>query len=135
MPGYRQCDHCGATYPALRSTSRYCGDTCRQRARRAAQRADAGPLVPGPVWDATRAELAAAGLLDTALGQAALVLALHIDSTTPATARALAALCKAHREVLTDVLRTAPPRTDDPVTRLRSRVRDRRTAALGPAPD
>jgi hypothetical protein len=123
MPTTRPCDQCGTTYTAQRSTSRYCSDGCRKRHLRASERAAEVVLLPGPVTAATRRELIAGGRLESALGQVALILATHIDSTTVATVRSLAALCKAHREVMAEAERTLPVRRPegDILDRLRAR--------------
>jgi hypothetical protein len=55
------------------------------------------------------------------MGQLSLILALHIDSTTMATVRSLAPLCKAHRETLVAALKDVPVSADDPLARIRAR--------------
>lgn len=56
------------------------------------------------------------------MGQLALVLALHIDSTTTATVRSLAPLRKAHRATLLAALKDVPVvSADDPLARIRAR--------------
>lgn len=56
------------------------------------------------------------------MGQLCLVLAMHIDSTTTATVRSLAPLCKVHRETLLAVLKDAPRESaEDPLARIRAR--------------
>jgi hypothetical protein len=119
----RPCDHCGKPYTAQRSTSRYCSDLCRRRHGRAAAGAAEVTLLPGAVTAATRRELVAGGRLESALGQVAMVLAQHIDSTTTATVRSLAALCKAHREVMAEAEKSLPVRSPkgDILDQLRAR--------------
>lgn len=73
----------------------------------------------------------AADLLESVLGQSALVQAGHIGSITPARPGSLAPLCKVHREVLAEV-RKRTPLADGPLMEIRERVRAKR-ADLGPA--
>lgn len=130
MPGPRSCDHCGAAYTARRSTSRYCSDACRKRARRASERAAEVVLLPGPVTAATRRELVAAGRLESAFGQVALILATHIDSaSTTAQVRAVPALCREHSRCMVAALKDAEDRrgADDPIDVL-TKMRKRRDA-------
>lgn len=85
----RKCDHCGAAFEAKRSTAKFCGSSCRGKAAVARKHAPTSPetaptsalqlLPPGPVQVATMAELRTVGRLDTALGQAAIALAIWLD--------------------------------------------------------
>jgi hypothetical protein len=60
------------------------------------------------------------------MGQLSLILATHIDSTTTATVRSLASLCKAHRETLVAALKDVPVvSADDPLARIRAQRRAR----------
>ena len=87
MATQRACDHCGAEYVAMRTTSRYCSADCRTRAsmKRKSGTATAkvvhlstAATVDG-VESRTRQELGEKGVA-TALGQACLALARRIDS-------------------------------------------------------
>ena len=78
MRDYR-CLQCGRTFAAHRSTARFCSDRCRKRASRSDDAAIPVLRAPGPVEDAARRQLDAAGNLDTALGNAALAMARKID--------------------------------------------------------
>jgi hypothetical protein len=111
----RSCDVCGATYTAQRRTSRFCGGTCRMRALRGNEprkpKAPKPAPKPAPVavdepdhrWgrrsdvqDATRAELEAAGRLDSAAGRKALALADLIDNPPPLTWSSIAGWSREH---------------------------------------
>lgn len=88
----RKCDRCGKTYPAKRSTSRFCSSGCRAEASEARKHGlpesiapvvdmvAADPVSSGPLTDSTDARLAAAERADSPLGLAALALAQRIDS-------------------------------------------------------
>jgi hypothetical protein len=108
----RACDMCGVTYAAKRPSSRYCGPTCRQRARRAgAARPVADPVairpVVGGVADATRVELAAAGRLESSAGQRALVLAVLLDERPLGSYGSLAGWSREHGAAMAEALRDA----------------------------
>lgn len=82
----RNCDVCGAAYQAQRSTSKYCSPSCRARKAQGARKRKAEVVsLPaaeekdGSVEAATRAELDAAGQVNSALGQSALALARRLD--------------------------------------------------------
>ena len=132
MLGPRSCDQCGTTYQPKRASSRYCSDLCRKRHRRATPAPAEPPPGGGAVTEATHRELVGAGLLESWQGAVALVLARYIDGVTPATARALAPLCKEHRACMAAVMEAAPQSMDDPLLRFRRRVRERR-ASFDPA--
>jgi hypothetical protein len=70
----RNCDVCGRQYEAMRRSSRFCGDTCRKRDLRASRPRPA-ETVDYALVDATRAELEAAGCIDTWRGRGLLSLA------------------------------------------------------------
>ncbi len=89
MATQRACDHCGAEYVAMRTTSRYCSADCRTRASMKRKSGTATAKVvhlstaaTSPVdgvESRTRQELGEKGVA-TALGQACLALARRIDS-------------------------------------------------------
>ena len=113
----RSCDVCAAPYEAARATSKFCGATCRQRA----QRGHTGDVPHEPTSGtiaAVRAELEAAGRLETHLGQAALALAGRIDSAT--AVMGFAALVKELRATMEAALANVREAAD-PVDELRSR--------------
>jgi len=104
----RACDACGMSYEAQRSTSRYCGDTCKKRGQRGA-----GKVVDLPRQEtehalvaAVRVELAEAERLDTSSGQAALALALRIVAGVD-TGSAIASMTRELRAVMAEALRGA----------------------------
>ena len=85
----RRCDMCGAPYVARRSSSRYCGGTCRGRASRLGGMTplavlevddDEPTAQPAATVAAVRAELEAVEQSSSALGAMALALAARIDS-------------------------------------------------------
>lgn len=106
----RRCDYCGKAYEAKTKRSRYHSDACRKAAdrhpeRKAVEReAAAEEMVPGAVVAATRVELDAAGRTSSALGQAALAVALKIDGGVAETGSAFATLVKELRATLAAAL-------------------------------
>jgi hypothetical protein len=95
----RQCDFCGEGYRAVRSSSRFCSPRCRSRndgAPRSATppAADAKPGADDSVAslvEAVERELTALGVLDSAAGRAALMMAgLMADPGESASGRAAA---------------------------------------------
>ncbi len=77
----RECDACGTEYEAQRKTSQYCSTRCRMRASRRPETAVAAEAPDGDgLLNALRCELAAAGRLETALGQQAIALAVKLAS-------------------------------------------------------
>ena len=73
----RTCSICGKSFTAKRKDARTCSATCRSNKRNGAKPAE---LIESPLVRATRAELEAAGKLDTRLGQQALVLAVGMST-------------------------------------------------------
>ena len=69
------------------------------------------------VLEATRAELDAAKVTESVMGQCALILARHIDAGQ-VNGSGLASLVKAHRETMAAALAAAPAE-EDPLSRLR----------------
>jgi len=110
----RDCDRCGLTYEATRSTSKFCSPKCRKQASRHPE-PHAGQSDPvrvmldnfesASVFDATRSELREAGSLGSALGQAALRLALLIDVQGPMSGSAPATLVKEWRVTLGEAVK------------------------------
>lgn len=136
----RHCDACGKPYEAKRERSRFCGDTCQKRSRRArgpvAEAEEPQPRVrplPVPSADtglaaATERTLREAGRLDTYLGQSAVALAERIEARSSAdTGSAYAALHRELRAVMAEALRGASVAAD-PIDELRAR-RDRKLGA------
>lgn len=73
----RSCAVCGRDYEAKRKDSITCSATCRSNRRNGASITNP---VDSPLVKATRAELEAAGKLDTRHGQQALVLAARMST-------------------------------------------------------
>lgn len=116
----RRCVVCSRPFEALRPQGKYCGATCRQRARRAAPvppptpidggAAGAGPDVGEDVVSSVLAELTAAGRQNTALGVLAVQLAQRMTQFD--TGGGLAALSKELRAVMAAALQEAPASAD-----------------------
>ncbi len=95
-----------AGYEAQRPSSRYCSTRCRTRATRTGvagekvERESAAVDVPVGVAAATEAELRAVGRLETAKGQAALLLARRLETATADTGSAVASLARQWQSAL-----------------------------------
>ena len=91
----KACLSCGRPFEAQRSAAKFCGDTCRQRAKRAGGLTVAPTATPtgSPLVEVTRTTLSDAGVLDTVSGQSALLLAERLGGGTE-TGAAMAALSK-----------------------------------------
>lgn len=131
----KQCGSCGAPFEAKRPTAKYCSNRCRQRAfKRTAGGGEpeetaeqpASVSEPGRTEAATAIELERAGRLDTAIGQAVIVLARRIDVSSFETGAGLAALAREHRTALAEALRDSEGAAD-PVDELRMK-RERKLA-------
>jgi len=126
------CGDCGLTFEAKRATAKYCGERCRKRAQRrppaliAPSPAIDEPASIGPTALATTAELELAGRLDTAVGQAAVILARRIDASSGETGSSLASLVREHRAALAEAMRDSEGKAD-PLDELRTR-RERKLA-------
>lgn len=111
-------DGCDRLTPSARAT--YCSGACGKAAARARGRGEGVP--PGNVVDmpgaagvasvvtATRAELAAAGRLDSHLGQSALALADRIDNAR--AVMGFAALVNELRETMAEAVKDVEQRSD-----------------------
>ncbi|RBO82079.1 hypothetical protein [Nocardia puris] len=126
----RICDHCADEIPASKHRSaKYCSLRCQKDAAKLRQQ-PAAPVVklpmaaePGdPLTDRVRAELEAAGRLDTVLGQQAAALAAAMAA---AGGQAMAALSRELRSVMDEALRGAKAEVD-PIDELKLR-RDRKS--------
>lgn len=73
----RTCCVCGRDFEATRKDAKMCSATCRSNKRNGAT---LGNPIETPLVKATRAELVAAGKLDTRHGQQALVLAAQMSA-------------------------------------------------------
>lgn len=130
MTTTRPCDVCGQPYTAKRPSSRYCGDTCRQRARRAGISNEPPTVtlggVDGPVAAATAAALEATGMLDSPIGQSTVALARRMDANAD-TGAGLASLSRELRAALAEALADVTVAAD-PLDELRARREARRGA-------
>jgi hypothetical protein len=114
----RNCDTCGHPYEAKSVRSRFCSDLCRVRKSRGAAPTPNAESLDNPLVNATRRELEAAGKLDSALGQLALVLAARMS--TAHTTAGLATLSKELSRVAAKAIGSTPGTGDD-VDELRAR--------------
>jgi hypothetical protein len=134
----RRCDHCDRPYAYQRSTSRYCGSSCRALGPvpgRGGATVTALPGVapapaPGATYAAAHAALAAAGRLDTLMGVATLKLATRIDNSATETGSALATLVKQLEATAAAALADAAG-TGDALDELRRIREEKRRAAAG----
>lgn len=131
---HRQCLACGVEFTAVRASASYCSSRCRVRASRARKSgAELKPLprreVPEPtggLTDATRAELTAHGLAETADGILLLTLAARIDAGAE-TSPALASLSKEYAARKDALLPSSRPAQASPMDELRALRERRRT--------
>lgn len=86
MATVRACDHCGDSYTAQRSDSRYCSSGCRSKATLARKRAPRASVVtmpgatgPGMIEAAVREQLGSQ--LDTVVGRQAVAAAQRLDGS------------------------------------------------------
>lgn len=134
----RVCDVCGKTFTAQRSTAKACSSSCRVKKSTDKARLSALPGASAPVSavpsapiadsalvEAVRSELATAGREQSALGQAALVLAARISSGAEPAA-AVASLNRELRSTMTEALRTSAASV---VGSLRDELAERRARA------
>jgi len=128
------CPGCSRSYVAKSPKSVTCSDRCRKRMSRGTPVRDRPVPISGDVTPvesgivtATRAELEAAGRLDTAIGQAALALA-EIMGTQGETASGRTAAAREWRATMAEALRAAVPLVADPVDEL-ARRREEKLAA------
>lgn len=130
----RECESCGRSYTAQRTSSRFCGDTCGKRSQRA--RAAGLPLLadtldddPAPLSELERVvvrELEAVGRLECVAGQIALVLARRIGSRRESGA-ATASLARRFSATMTKAL-AGVDRAADPLDEIRARRDLKRSA-------
>jgi hypothetical protein len=122
----RNCDVCQIPYQARRASSRFCSARCRQRAQRSPSTSWRAPVAaivkPGDVAEgyltgATLAELEAADMVTSSLGQLALLLARRLDTLTMDTGSSIAALVREHRATLNAAV-GAGTRAVDPLDQL-----------------
>lgn len=126
----RTCAVCGTPFTAQRSTARYCSGSCRARK---SQGAEVLPITPpeapagGGVLEATRRELDEADRLNTALGQAAMVLARRVDASDRDAGSAAAAVTREWRAMLAEAVKGSAAQSS-PLDRARDELAKRRAA-------
>lgn len=127
----KTCAQCAASFDSPSPTARFCSARCRKAAFRARQEVPAAsldrPATVGTTVEAVRAELEAAGRVDSYLGRAALALALRVDTST--AVMGFGALVKELRATM-DAATGGFTIAGDPVDELRAR-RDRILRAGG----
>lgn len=113
------CARCGASFVPRQVSSRFCSPQCRKDAYRARRKGEpeavaqvvAFPVVAGTsVAQVARGELAAAGRLETHLGQAALALAERIDNAR--AVMGFAQLVREFRVTMAEAVRDADDESD-----------------------
>ena len=133
----RSCDVCHGSYEAKRASSKFCSDNCRLRAHRSPMAVALAPVVPlttpvdpseGSLTAATLAELGAAEMLASSLGQLALMLARRLDRPSMDTGSSIAALVREHRATLTAAV-DAGKVAEDPLDQLAQQRRQRLATA------
>lgn len=131
----KKCGSCGDVFEAKRPAAKFCSDRCRKRSHRAPKPAAkvvaiVPPVVDEPAtrrpvmpssYEATLAQLEAAGRLDTALGVSALIAAQMLDDALRSadTGASRAALLKAHREALAEAVKDSKAAAD-PLDQIRA---------------
>lgn len=119
----RECTQCGGPNATKGRYAQFCSTDCRTAARPVAQEPEPAEVEDSyPLADVVRRELEAAGVLDTALGQQALTIAVRMAD---AAATALAPLSKELRSVMAAATRGAVSEVD-PIDELKLR-RDRKS--------
>lgn len=120
----RHCDHCGGSYEAKSSNSKFCSrveckrERERERKRRPAltvASAPGEPIVEGAVSAAARSVLTSADRLASPAGSAAIVLAHRIDANAD-SGSAMASLVREYRAAMTEAMAgvpLAPDRVDE----------------------
>lgn len=129
----RECDVCRKTYEAKRASSKFCSSTCRQRAYVSPVVVDGvTPAVRissgSRVYEVTLRELERAEMVESSLGQAALILASRLDAVTSDTGASLAAVVREHRAALSAAV-DAGKVAADPLDELAKRRSERRARA------
>jgi hypothetical protein len=129
----RSCDRCGSDFEARSGRARFCTSKCRYAAGNArkqgrpeAERVVVLPLA-GNVVEAVHNDLAAANLLGTPLGQAALRLAFVIDNADETRASGVAAAVRELRSTLADAMHREVKEAD-PIDELEAKRAKRASA-------
>lgn len=116
----RACDQCGEEFDAVTARRKYCSDRCKQARHRGtdavivdhpAVHAEAENVPESSSVASTRAELKAAGRLDTYLGSAAMRLAEKMDQANQLMG--YAPLVKEYRATMVEALKGAARQADE----------------------
>lgn len=106
------CEHCGTEFQAVRRTARFCSNTCRSRARRARHGNAAGvDDSDSDLVVQVKADLEAAGRLDSFAGRLAVQLARNLSASD---ATGVAGLSKELRTVMAAALEGSQPAPGEP---------------------
>ena len=128
------CQVCSKEFETRSPRAKFCGSTCRSRGHRSGTNTQSVVPLPtppdkadaiAPLLEATRRELEAAGVAETALGQQAIELARRM-SDPRAMGLSVAPISKELRSVMAEALKDAPRASG--LDELRSR-RDRKRHA------
>lgn len=124
------CAQCGESFEAKRSTAKYCGDRCRQQARRKATPAEAEAVEPRlpRIVELTWTELEALGKFDTVIGAQAMTLAMRMTSMVD-TGSAIAALSRELDRVMLRARGSGASEEDELASARKRRDEKRRAAA------
>jgi hypothetical protein len=107
-----ECSACGTSFEAQSPRATYCSAACRKRGSRAGVKASVEPIrvdpdEVAPLLEATKRELEAAGVANTALGQQAIELARRM-SDPRAMGLSVAPISKELRSVMAEAMKDAP---------------------------
>ena len=124
----RNCDHCGTSYVAKQSNSKFCGsaecrrdrERARARRKRSGLKAEVVPFpVPtpdgepcGPLEQAARDELVACDRADSFAGRLALGLARRMDASRQDSGSSFSSLSKELRAAMAEATKDAPQAAD-----------------------
>lgn len=126
------CAVCSVEFEAKRSTAKYCGPTCRQRARRAPESSsgDVEMQIRSDLVAVTERELTSVNKLDTVAGQQAMALARRLAFPIGETGSAVAALSRELSRLLAS-LQTGKAELDEVEEARRKRDEKRARATTG----
>ena len=124
------CGQCGESFEAERRTRKYCGDRCRQQAKRRVPPGVAEAIAPGlpQLVTLTRKELEQLGKVDTVLGAQALTVAERMTSAKD-TGSAIAALSRELDRIMLRLRSGAKSQEDEVASARRRRDEKRRQAS------
>ena len=97
---------CGTKFQARSAKARYCSDRCRKRKGKTEAATEAPAVRPrGPIELAAASELAAAGRLNTTVGQQCLTLARRLDWPSFETGSGLASVSRELSSRMSEAMR------------------------------